>query len=143
MPDKPVGRNVGAKNQMSGFPYQGKIEFEILSVDDATATAKMPVIGGILNPFGTVHAGAMLWFADVTATVLAMGKMDAAEAEPGFPLAINLSANLIGNVTQGELRATARFVKKGRRVTTIRTEITDENNRLLVDMTTTHVPSGV
>jgi 1,4-dihydroxy-2-naphthoyl-CoA hydrolase len=128
--------------EMSGFPYRGEIEFEILSVDESEATAKMPVIAGIRNPFGTVHAGAILWFADVTATVLAMGKMDAAEAEPGFPLAINLSANLIGNVKDGDLRATARFVKKGRRVTTIRTEITDENGRLLVDMTTTHVPSG-
>ena len=127
---------------MSGLPYQGNIEFEILSVDDHSATAKMPVIEGIRNPFGTVHAGAILWFADVTATVLAMGKMDAAEAEPGFPLAINLSASLIGNVNKGELRANARFVKKGRRVTTIRTEVTDESGRLLVDVTTTHVPSG-
>ncbi len=127
---------------MSGFSYQGKIEFEVLSGDDGAATAKMPVADGIRNPFGTVHAGAILWFADVTATVLAMGKMDAAEAEPGFPLAINLSASLIGNVKQGELRATARFVKKGRRVTIIRTEVTDENGRLLVDLTSTHVPSG-
>lgn len=126
---------------MSGFSYQGKIEFEVLSVNDSAATATMPVADGIRNPFGTVHAGAILWFADVTATVLAMGKMDAAEAEPGFPLAINLSAGLIGNVKQGELRATARFVKKGRRVTIIRTEVTDENGRLLVDLTSTHVPS--
>ncbi|MBL4758713.1 MAG: PaaI family thioesterase [Rhizobiales bacterium] len=127
---------------MSGFLYKGEIEFSVQSVNEESASATMPVKPGIHNPFGTVHAGAILWFADVTATVLAMGKMDAAEAEPGFPLAINLSANLIGNVTTGELRANARFVKKGRRVTTIRTEVTDQTGRLLVDVTTTHIPSA-
>ena len=33
----------------------------------------MPIGDGMLNPFGTVHAGALLWFADVVATVLAIG----------------------------------------------------------------------
>ena len=30
----------------------------------------MPIKAGMLNPFGTVHAGAMLWLADVTGTAL-------------------------------------------------------------------------
>lgn len=127
---------------MDGLKYKGEIDFTVLTVDATSATAVMPVTDGIRNPFGTVHAGAIIWFADVTATVLAMGKMDAREAEPGFPLAINLAANLIGNVRDGELTATARYVKRGRRVTTVRTEVTDAEGKLLVDVTTTHVPSG-
>jgi len=30
----------------------------------------MPISKGILNPFGTVQAGAMIWLADVTALVI-------------------------------------------------------------------------
>jgi len=32
----------------------------------------MPFTSGVLNPYGTVQAGAMIWLADVTASVLAL-----------------------------------------------------------------------
>ncbi len=59
----------------------------------------------------------------------------------GFPLAINLSANLLSNCRDGELFATARFVKAGRRVTTIRTIVESDKGKLLLDVTTSHVAS--
>lgn len=38
-----------------------------------------------------VHAGAILWFADVTASVLVLGDAPAAEGMKGFPLAITIN----------------------------------------------------
>lgn len=120
----------------------GNIEF---SIDERTAervVSTMPIQGGIKNPFGGVHAGAMLWFADVTATVLAMGPgNDASEGMQGFPLAINLNANFLGNQTAGSFTAVSSFVKRGRSVSVVRTLITGDTGKLIADVTTSHVLS--
>ena len=48
----------------------------------------------------------------------------------------------VGNQRDGELVAEARFVRRGKRVTVVRTRVIGAEGRLLLDMTTTHVPSG-
>jgi uncharacterized protein (TIGR00369 family) len=119
----------------------GKIEFFIKERKKNCIISIMPVKEGILNPFGTVHAGAMLWLADVTATVLALQNVDLGPDGKGFPLAINLNSSLLGNQRNGEIRAEARFVRSGKRITVIRTRITGTRGRLLAEVTTTHVPA--
>src|SRR5262249_4571587 len=81
---------------------EGKIEFTILEQERERVISEMPIQPGILNPYGVVHAGAILWFADVTATVLAMGSTNAGERMTGFPLAISLNANFAGNQRAGK-----------------------------------------
>ena len=119
----------------------GSIEFTITERDSARVVAEMPVQPGLLNPFGVVHAGAMLWFADVAATVLVLGPADAEAGMKGFPLAISLNANFLGNLKGGSLRAEASFVKQGRTVSVVRTTVTDPGGKLLADVTTSHVLS--
>lgn len=119
----------------------GEIEFFIEERKEDSVVSRMPVAAGILNPFGTVQAGAMLWLADVTATVLAIGKTQLGEKGQGFPLAINLNANLLSNQRGGDIQAEARFVRKGKRVTVVRTRVTGDDGRLLAEVTTTHVPA--
>ncbi len=119
----------------------GEIEFFIEERREDCVVGKMPVAAGILNPFGTVQAGAMLWLADVTATVLAIGDTRLGQKGQGFPLAISLNANLLGNQRGGDIRAEARFVRKGKRVTVVRTRVIGDNDHLLAEVTTTHVPA--
>jgi uncharacterized protein (TIGR00369 family) len=99
----------------------------------------MPIQPGILNPYGVVHAGAILWFADVTATILAMGSTQFDEAVAGFPLAISLNANFASNQKAGRFRAIASFVKKGKTVSVVRTTVLGENDKLIADVSTNHV----
>ncbi len=120
-------------------PYHGEITFTITDRTDDEVNAEMPVQAGILNPFGTVHAGATLWFADVTATHLVLGGRKPTEGMQGFPLAVNLNANLAGNQRDGVLHARARFVKRGRTLSIVRTTVTGRDERLIADITTTHV----
>lgn len=119
----------------------GNIEFEIVEQSADKVVGRMPVQPGILNPYGTVHAGASLWFADVCATVLAFGGAAAEPGQSGFPLAISLNANLLGNQKDGDFTATSVFVKKGKRLSVVRTTVTGEGGRLIVDVTTSHVPA--
>lgn len=120
---------------------EGRIEFQIVEQTPERVTSEMPIQPGIKNPHGGVHAGAMLWFADVTATYLAMGSTEAREGMSGFPLAIALNANFASNQREGKLKAIASFVKKGRTVSVVRTTVFGENDTLIADVTTTHIPS--
>jgi 1,4-dihydroxy-2-naphthoyl-CoA hydrolase len=121
---------------------EGRIEFTIVKQHPDEVVSEMPIQPGILNPYGVVHAGAMLWFADVTATILAMGSTAAREGLSGFPLAINLNANFAANQKSGKLRAVASFVKRGRTVSIVRTIILGENDKLIAEVSTNHVAAG-
>jgi len=121
--------------------YRGTIEFDIVERGPERVVSRMAVTDGVRNPFGTVHAGAILWFADVTATVLALAATEVKADGSGFPLALSLNAQLLGNVRDGLLTATARFVRKGRRVSVVRTEVTDAAGKLLVELTSNHMPA--
>ena len=133
---------MSVRQKLSTTRYQGEIEFFIEEHSAEQVVATMPVNLGIMNPFGTIHAGAMIWFADVAATLCAIGDLDNIDDEGGgFPLAIDLHTVLVGNQSEGELKAVARPVRRGSRVTVVRTEVTGKQGRLLIDMTTTHVPA--
>lgn len=99
----------------------------------------MTVAPGMLNPFGTIHAGALVWFADVVATSLVLGSEAPEEAMDSFPVAITLNAHLLANRREGTLFACARWLRQGRRVQTVRTVVTDADDTVLLDLTSTHV----
>jgi 1,4-dihydroxy-2-naphthoyl-CoA hydrolase len=120
---------------------EGHIEFSVIEQTAERAVSQMPVTAGIKNPYGTVHAEATLWFADVTATLLVMAGAGAAEGMKGFPLAINLNANLLGNQKEGVFKATATYVKRGRSVSVVRTAVEGQDGKLIAEVTTSHVLS--
>lgn len=121
--------------------FEGNIEFTITERSEERVVSEMPVRSGIKNPFGVVHAGAVLWLADVTATVLVMGPGDATQGMKGFPLAISVNANLFGNQSEGSFKAIASFVKRGRTVSVVRTNVYGAGDKFMVDVTTSHVLS--
>ena len=121
--------------------HTGEIEFSIEERSENHVTSRMPISKAMLNPFGTIHAGALIWMADVTATILALQNARVDPDGRGFSLAINISTNLIGNQREGEVTAEAKFVRKGKRLNVIRTTVLGQNNALLADVTTTHVPA--
>ncbi len=121
---------------------EGKIEFEVVEQLPEQVVSEMPIQPGVLNPYGVVHAGAILWMADVTATILALGSTSLpTEGMAGFPLAITLNANFISNQKEGTFRTVASFVKKGKKVSVVRTIVYGNKDRVIADVTTNHVPS--
>lgn len=120
----------------------GTIDFTVEERSADCVISRMPIQPGILNPLGLVQAGAMVWLADVTASILILESRPVDAAGKNFPLAIDLHTSLFGNQKEGEIKAEARFVKKGNRVTVVRTRILGTRDKLLAEMTSTHVPIG-
>jgi uncharacterized protein (TIGR00369 family) len=121
--------------------FQGSIEFTVIDHESDRVVSVIPIKSGIKNPFGVVQAGAMLWLADVTATVLVLGGVMPSEDMKGFPLAISLNAHFLANQREGSFRAVASFVKKGGTVCVVRTVVYGESDRIIADVTTSHVLS--
>ena len=120
----------------------GHIDFSIEERHEDCVISRMPVSEGVLNPLGVVQAGAMIWLADVTASVLAIGHLEIGPDGKGFPLAVNLHVSLLGNQKDGEIKAEARFVRKGDRLMVIRTRLTGKEDRLLAEVTSTHISAA-
>lgn len=87
-----------------------------------------------------MHAGALIRFADIKATLSAVGDLEAID-ENGkhFPLAADLDTVLLGNERSGELTTRFNTVKRGRKLIVFRTECFSEAGRLLIDMRATHL----
>ena len=117
----------------------GNIEFFIEKRSADCGISGMPVSSGILNPFGTVQAGARIWLADVTASVLAIEGQTIGQDGKGFPLAIDVHTTLVSNQRNGDIRAEARFVSKVHPVLVTRTRVTGHKDKLLAEVTTTHL----
>lgn len=120
---------------------QGSIEFTVTERTQDRVVSEMPVTAGIRNPFGVVHAGAMLWLADVTATILVMDADQASEGMKGFPLGVSLNANFLGNQKEGAFKAVSTYVKRGRTVSVVRTAVYGAGDKMIADVTTSHVLS--
>src|SRR5512132_2491778 len=88
----------------------GSIAFTIERREDDCVVSRMRVDDGVRNPFGTVQAGAMIWLADVTASVLAIRRQEIGPEVQGFPLAVDVHTTLISNQREGEITAEARFL---------------------------------
>lgn len=119
--------------------FEASIKFSMLEQTKDKVVGVMPIQTGIKNPFGVVHVGAILWLADVCATVLVLGTPHAAEGQKGFPLAISLNGNFAGNQSEGTFKAVSSFVKKGKTVSIVRTTVFGERDKLIADVTTNHV----
>ena len=90
---------------------------------------------------GLFHAGAILSLADTTATFASMRVVDpSGEVSAGrFPLAVQVSANLLRNVGEGTITAEARPLHRGRTMIVMQTEVRDAQDRCLAVVTSTHL----
>lgn len=93
------------------------------------------------SPRGLMHGGALLALADVAATALAMRSNSVEAGGDGRPMAvIDVHASILANQGEGRVRAEARMIRRGRRVTVVRVSVLGEDDRLLAELTSTSVP---
>jgi uncharacterized protein (TIGR00369 family) len=94
-----------------------------------------------LNSTGAIHGGALISLADNVATRMAGQAQASGPNEDKFMSGIDLHATFLPNQLGGTVTATTRVVLAGRRVTVIRTQVTGDNDKLLLELTTTHIPT--
>jgi 1,4-dihydroxy-2-naphthoyl-CoA hydrolase len=93
------------------------------------------------NPTGNINGGVIISLADNISTGAANRAYLQKTGEAKFMVGIDLHAVMLANQQGGTIRATATPVRVGRRVTVIRTQVWGDDDKLLAEVTTTHVPT--
>ena len=128
---------LGAANS----PFARFVGFEPGESDAAHTVGHLTAQPHHLNPTGAIHGGALIGLADSTATRMANAAQAGGPNEGRFMSGIDMHATFLSNQQGGSVTATARPVRVGRRVTVIRTQVTGQDGKLLLELTTTHIPT--
>jgi len=93
----------------------------------------------VTQPTGLFHAGAIIALADTTATSAALAETDpeATGDTALFPLAIQLSSNLMRNTPHGKLTADAHLIHRGRTTMVANVQVTDDRGKLVANVVVT------
>ena len=114
------------------------LRMQVLEVGPERVVVEMPVAEGLFTPMRAVHAGAMLSLADTTATIAAIAAYRGGLEPERFPVAVSLSAQVVGNVSEGMLIAESRIAHPGRTLMAAATRIESAQGRLLALVNSTH-----
>ncbi len=93
------------------------------------------------NPTGNINGGVIISLADNLSTGAANTAYFEKTGERRFMVGVDLHAVMLANQQGGVIRAESTPVRVGRRITVIRTEVRGDEDRLLAEVTTTHVPT--
>ena len=112
-----------------------------VSVGPQRAVARLDFKPSLTQLTGLFHAGAIIAFADETATAAAMWETNpSGELRPElFPLTLQLSANLIRNTKRGTLTAEAEIVHRGCTTLIVEVTVLDDERRLIARLVATQL----
>ncbi|PYN75471.1 MAG: hypothetical protein DMD96_27890 [Candidatus Rokuibacteriota bacterium] len=112
-----------------------------VSVGPGRAVAELDFKPTLAQLTGRFHAGAIVAFADETATCAAMWETNPSGVlRPElFPLTLQLSVNLIRNTDQGTLTAEAQIVHRGRTTLVVEVQVFDDRRRLIAKLAATQL----
>ena len=102
--------------------------------DRESVVLSMPHSPSVVQPMGLFSAAALIGAADVASTHLCRQSLPAG----AFPVAIQVSANLLANVREGDAIATARLLRSGRTLCVAQALVHAEDGTLLASVVTTY-----
>lgn len=111
---------------------------------DEHVVMEMDYHPGARQGTGVYASGIIIQLADVAATSVCFNHMRK-HAAPGteqdlpFPLAVQISTNLLRNTDHGKIIAESRLTHGGRMMMVCDSTVKDEEGRLLATVTTTHL----
>ena len=112
-----------------------------ISAGEGKARSELTFKPELMQLTGRFHAGAIIAFADETATAASMWEANpSGELKPElFPLTIQLSANLVGNAGQGTLTAEAEIIHRGRTTLVVEVKVRDDRGKLIATLVATQL----
>jgi len=128
-------------NAMCKNTLMETLNIEFIDIGEDFVTAKMPVNSSVHQPDGVLHGGASVALAESVGSMASLIFLDSSEY---FIRGIEISANHLKSIREGEVFAKATFIHKGRTTQLWDIRITDSENNLisLVKLTTIALPKN-
>jgi 1,4-dihydroxy-2-naphthoyl-CoA hydrolase len=133
------------QNDVQRQPSQMRhlVGYRVVESSDKKVVAEIDYRADLTQSMGVWHTGAIITLADTAATGVAFQNMEPASDQSSprqFPVAIQISANLLRNSNKGKLVAEAVPVHFGRRTIVVQTTVRNEEGHHLATVTSTMVP---
>ena len=104
------------------------LEIEFVDVGENYLVAKMPVSSKVHQPDGVLHGGATVALAESVGSAASYVFLDAQKV---FVRGIEISANHVRSISEGEVYARATIIHKGRTTQLWDIRITDKEGNLI------------
>ena len=133
------------RNNVQQRPSQMRhlVGYRVIESGKEKVVAEINYRDDLTQSMGLWHAGAIITLDDTAATGVALQNMNLLSDQSGseqFPVAIQISANLLRNSNKGKLVAESVPVHVGRRTIVVQTTVRNEEGPHLATVTTTMVP---
>jgi uncharacterized protein (TIGR00369 family) len=117
------------------------MRMRMVEVSEGRVVMSMQMGPGVRQGTGVFAAGALIQLADVAATSACFEYMrrEWKEEEVGFPVSIQISSNLLRNVTEGTVTSETRLIHSGRTLMVAESLVRDEAGRTLALVNSTHM----
>lgn len=128
-------------NAMCKNTLMETLNIDFIDIGEDFVTARMPVNSKVHQPDGVLHGGATVALAESVGSVASQILLDSSEF---FIRGIEISANHLKSIREGEVFAKATFIHKGRTTQLWDIRVTDSENNLisLVKLTTIALPKN-
>ncbi len=115
-------------NENSKGTLMETLDIEYIDVGDNFLTAKMPVTTKVYQPDGVLHGGATVALAESVGSAASYIFLNAQEF---FVRGIEISANHVKGIRDGDVFAKATIVHKGRTTQLWEIKVTDGDNNII------------
>ena len=115
------------KTAINKTPYYKTISMELLNLDREKAVMVIHCARKHINPFGTVHGGALASLINASCGFAVLYHLNEGEDA----ITISLSIEFVAPVIKGDITAQARLIQRGRRLARAEAFLTDRNGRLV------------
>ncbi len=119
---------LAACNKASENTLMQTLEIKYVDVGEDFLTAKMPVTKAVHQPDGILHGGATAALAESVGSAASFVFLD---TQNYSIRGLEISANHLKSVREGDIYATARFIHKGRTTQLFEIKVTDEEGKLI------------
>jgi uncharacterized protein (TIGR00369 family) len=122
------------RETFAGVPYVGLLGFEFVRAERGAATFALEVREGLTRMGGILHGGAVVSLLD-TAAAFAVHTVIEPEART---VTVDLTVHFLRPASRGRVEATARVLRRGRRVCILSVEARDEAAEIVATSTMTY-----
>ncbi len=131
----PAERLDRIERAIEAVPYARLLGIELEQVVSGEATLTLTVRPELSQNHGVVHGGAIASLID---TAMAFAILTLIEPEERVTT-VDLTVSFLRPAREGQMRATARVLRKGRRLLTVSGEVTDQRGTLLATALSTYI----
>jgi uncharacterized protein (TIGR00369 family) len=118
---------------LAAMPFAVGLGIEVQSADRSEVRGSLAWTPDLCTTFGVMHGGALMAFADTIGAICAFMNLP----EGAGTATISSATNMLRAVREGVVQATARPLHVGRTVIVAQTDLRDERERLVAQVTQT------